>query len=167
MTKNNLMRQNWRIFPAIFAVVLVAVLTIGLTACQTAPPGTSGSLLSGSASSSLSSAAQSASEETPLYQKITAEEAKKIMDEQKDAIVLDVRTQEEFAEGHIANALLLPYDEIAAKAASLLPDKAKTILVYCRSGRRSAIAAEELAKLGYKDVRDFGGIIDWPYDVVK
>ncbi len=102
-----------------------------------------------------------------MYKKITAAEAKKIMDEQPGAIVLDVRTQEEFDTGHIANALLLPYDEIDAKAENLLSDKTRTILVYCRSGRRSAIAAGALAKLGYQDVRDFGGINSWPYDVVK
>ena len=76
-------------------------------------------------------------------------------------VLLDVRTQEEFAQGHIAGALLLHYDEIDKKAPELLPDKAKPIIVYCRSGRRSAIALKSLQKLEYQDVKDFGGISRW------
>lgn len=98
---------------------------------------------------------------------ITAEEAKAIMDSQEDYILLDVREQKEYEAGHIEGAVLIPYGSIGELAENALPDRDRTILVYCRSGRRSAIAAEELAKLGYTDVRDFGGIIDWPYDVVK
>ena len=74
---------------------------------------------------------------------------------------------EEFAEGHIEDAILIPEYEIADRAEAELPDKDALILVYCRSGRRSKIAAEELVKLGYTDVREFGGIIDWPYETVK
>ncbi len=99
--------------------------------------------------------------------KITADEAKSLMDGDGDAVILDVRTQEEFDEGHIEGALLLPDTEVADKAQDVLPDKDATILVYCRSGRRSALAADELVQLGYTDVRDFGGIIDWPYETVK
>ena len=76
-------------------------------------------------------------------------------------VLLDVRTPEEFAEGHIGGSVLLPYDQVEQKAASLLPDKDKPIIVYCRSGRRSAIAAVTLRGLGYKDVKDFGGISRW------
>lgn len=99
--------------------------------------------------------------------KITAEEAKHLMDGGEDVVILDVRTQEEFDEGHIEGALLLPDTEVAKKAQDVLPDKDAMILVYCRSGRRSALAADELVKMGYTDVRDFGGIIDWPYETVK
>ncbi len=70
-------------------------------------------------------------------------------------------------EGHIPGAILIPYTEIENKAIELIPDKDKLILVYCRSGRRSKIAAESLAKLGYTNVKEFGGIIDWPYEVEK
>lgn len=98
---------------------------------------------------------------------ITAEEAKSIMDSREDYILLDVREQEEYDEGHIAGAILIPYGSIGELAENVLPDREQTILVYCRSGRRSAIAAEELVRLGYTDVRDFGGIIDWPYEVEK
>ena len=98
------------------------------------------------------------------YQQITAQEAKTIMDTEKDYIIIDARTEEEFAAGHIANAILLPEYEIAARAEAELPDKEALILVYCRSGRRSKIASEELVKLGYTNVKEFGGIIDWPYE---
>lgn len=98
---------------------------------------------------------------------ITAEEAKEIMDSAEDYVLLDVREQDEFAEGHIEGAILIPYGSIDTRAESELPDKEQTILVYCRSGRRSAIAAEALVSLGYTDVRDFGGILDWPYETVK
>ena len=102
-----------------------------------------------------------------MHEMITAEDAKKIMDTEKDFVILDVREQEEFAEGHIKGAILLPYTEIESKAEAVLPDKDKLILVYCRSGRRSKIAAESLVSLGYTNVKEFGGIIDWPYEVVK
>ncbi|MBS5433381.1 MAG: rhodanese-like domain-containing protein [Firmicutes bacterium] len=99
------------------------------------------------------------------YMSITAEEAKERMDEEADYIILDVRTEEEYAAGHIPGAVLLPDYEVSKKAESLLPDKAQLILVYCRSGRRSKLAAETLAALGYTNVKEFGGIIDWPYEV--
>ena len=101
------------------------------------------------------------------YEQITAEQAKTIMDTEKDYVIIDARTEEEFAEGHIENAILIPEYEIANRAEKELPDKEQLILVYCRSGRRSKIASEELVKLGYTNVKEFGGIIDWPYDIVK
>lgn len=106
-------------------------------------------------------------EEKEMYEQITQEEAKSIMDSTEDVIILDVREQNEYDEGHIANAILLPYTEIEDKAEEVLPDKEALILVYCRSGRRSKIAAESLAKLGYTNVKEFGGIIDWKYGTVK
>lgn len=101
------------------------------------------------------------------YEQITAEQAKTIMDTEKDYVIIDARTDEEFAEGHIKNAILIPEYEIANRAEKELPDKEQLILVYCRSGRRSKIASEELVKLGYSNVKEFGGIIDWPYETVK
>ena len=101
------------------------------------------------------------------YEQITAEEAKTIMDTEQDYIIIDARTEEEFVEGHIENAILIPEYEIAERAEAELPDKDALILVYCRSGRRSKIASEELVNLGYTNVKEFGGIIDWPYEVVK
>ena len=102
-----------------------------------------------------------------MYEQITAEDAKKIMDSGEEHIILDTREQDEFDEGHIPGAILIPYTEIENKAEEMLPDKDKLILVYCRSGRRSKIAAESLSKLGYTNVKEFGGIIDWTYEIEK
>lgn len=105
--------------------------------------------------------------ETLTYEQISAEEAKAIMDTEKEYIIIDARTGSEFAEGHIEGAILIPEYEIAERAEKELPNKDALILVYCRSGRRSKIASEELVKLGYTNVKEFGGIIDWPYEIVK
>ena len=99
-----------------------------------------------------------------VYVNITAEEAKQIMDSQEGYIILDVRTQEEYDQGHIPGAILLSNTEIQAKAEEVLTDKDQLILVYCRSGRRSKLAAEALVELGYTNIKEFGGIIDWPYE---
>ena len=100
------------------------------------------------------------------YEQITPEQAKSIMDTESDYIIIDARTDEEFAEGHIKGAILIPEYEIADRAEKELKDKDALILVYCRSGRRSKIASEELVRLGYTNVKEFGGIIDWPYETV-
>ena len=101
------------------------------------------------------------------YEQITPQQAKEIMDTEQDYIIIDARTQEEFAEGHIEDEILIPEYEIKDRAEKELPDKDALILVYCRSGRRSKIASEELVNLGYTNVKEFGGIIDWPYEIVK
>ena len=98
------------------------------------------------------------------YMNITAQEAKEIMDTQEGYVILDTRTQEEYDQGHIPGAVLLPYDEVLQKAETILTDKNQLILVYCRSGRRSKLAANDLVKLGYTNIKEFGGIIDWPYE---
>ena len=101
------------------------------------------------------------------YEQISGAEAKTLMDSESGYIIIDARTQEEYDEGHIHGAILIPEYEIADRAEKELPDKDQLILVYCRSGRRSKIAAEELVKLGYTTIREFGGIIDWEYEIVK
>ena len=101
------------------------------------------------------------------YEQITPAEAKAFMDSEDGYIILDVRTPEEYAERHIEGAILIPDYEIGEKAESILTDKEQLILVYCRSGRRSKIAAQELVKLGYTNVKEFGGILDWPYQITK
>ena len=103
--------------------------------------------------------------EKTMYEQITQDEAKKIMDSEEKHIILDTREQDEFDEGHIPGAILIPYTEIENKAEKMLPDKDALILVYCRSGRRSKIAAQSLAELGYTNVKEFGGIINWKYEV--
>ena len=105
--------------------------------------------------------------ETVMYQQITPQEAKKIMDSGEEYIILDAREQSEFDEGHIPEAILIPYTEIGKKTEQMIPDKNTQILVYCRSGRRSKLASESLSKLGYTNVKEFGGIIDWSYEIVK
>ena len=106
------------------------------------------------------------SQDSGTYRKITPEEAKALM-EQDEVTIVDVRTSEEFAQGYIEGALLLPDNEIVTKAEELLPHKDAVILLYCRSGRRSELAARALMELGYTQVLDFGGILDWPYETVK
>ena len=104
---------------------------------------------------------------TVSYDQISGAEAKALMDSESGYIILDAREQDEYDEGHIPGSILIPYGEIADRAEKELPDKDQLILVYCRSGRRSKIAAEELVKLGYTNVKEFGGIIDWKYEIVK
>ena len=101
------------------------------------------------------------------YYQIPQDEAKRIMDEESDYIIVDAREQSEYDEGHIKGAIVIPYTEIEQKAEELLPNKTQLILVYCRSGRRSKIAAQSLANMGYKNVKEFGGIIDWQYEIEK
>lgn len=96
------------------------------------------------------------------YQQITPQEAKERMETEHEIIILDVRTQEEYDSGHIKNAVCLPNEEIISEP-EILPDKDQQILVYCRSGNRSKQAAQKLADMGYTNVFEFGGILDWPY----
>ena len=107
---------------------------------------------------------QTESENAATYKIISAEEAKEMMT--AEHILLDVRTDEEFREGHISGAILIPDYEIAVRAESELPEKDAIVLVYCRSGRRSALAAQALADMDYSSIFDFGGIIDWPYEII-
>ena len=100
------------------------------------------------------------------YKKITSDEAKKMMETQK-VIVVDVRTLEEYTEGHIPNAISVPLETIENKAEAKLKNKDDLILVYCRSGRRSREAALKLIEKGYTNVIDFGGIQDWNAEIVK
>lgn len=99
------------------------------------------------------------------YQQITAEEAKKIIDERTDELILDVRSQEEYDEKHIVDAVLFPVDMISADTVEgVIPEKDTVVLVYCRSGNRSKTASAKLTELGYTQVYEFGGIKDWPYE---
>lgn len=110
---------------------------------------------------------KSQTEETNSYEQISSQQAKEIMDKETGYIIVDARTQEEFDEGHIEGAIMIPEYEISQKAEKELPHKDQLILVYCRSGRRSKIASQALVDLGYTNVKEFGGIIDWPYEIVK
>lgn len=101
------------------------------------------------------------------YTQISMEEAIAIMEENTDYILLDVRTPEEFAELHIPGAINVPNETIGTGEISQLPNKEQLILVYCRSGNRSKEASEKLANLGYSNIYEFGGIIDWPGETVS
>ena len=103
----------------------------------------------------------------PSYRQIGMDEAMAMMERESDYIILDVRTPGEFSEGHIPDALNLPNESIGVENIPMLPDKEQLIMVYCRSGNRSKQAAEKLVKLGYTNVVEFGGIIDWPGEVVS
>lgn len=100
------------------------------------------------------------------FKTITAEQAKKMMDGGNVTIV-DVRRQDEYDAGHIKDAVLVPNEQLSDIAESKLPDKNAVLLIYCRSGSRSRVASQKLVELGYLNVYNFGGIIDWPYDIVK
>ena len=113
---------------------------------------------------SILSCAQPA-QESVVYVKITAEEAREMI-ENENVVILDVRTQEEFNEGHIPNAILLPSFEVQASAQYVIPDKDQIIIVYCQRGRRSEESARVLIELGYTRVYDIGGIVDWDGEVV-
>lgn len=110
------------------------------------------------------SACGDGSGEKNSYEQITPQQAKEIMDTESGYVILDVRTHDEYMDGHIPGAVLIPDYDIVNRAEKEIPDKDQLILVYCRSGRRSKLAAEALAELGYTNVKEFGGIIDWPYE---
>lgn len=101
------------------------------------------------------------------YRQISMDEAVKMMKDEKNYIILDVRRPDEYAEGHIPGAINVPNEEIGTAELSELPDKSQLILVYCRSGRRSKEASEKLVKLGYTNVVEFGGINDWTGEIEK
>lgn len=101
-----------------------------------------------------------------VYQQVSPQEAITLMETQDNYLILDVRTPEEFDAGHIPNAVNLPNESILSAPTELLPDKDQLILVYCRSGSRSKQASAKLAHYGYTNIVEFGGIIQWPGDLV-
>lgn len=125
-------------------ILLVLALALGLSGCATADTPTG--------------------EDEPVVVNLTAEEGKVMMEEDQPIILVDVRTQEEYTEEHIPGAILVPVDELENLAPEMMPDKDATYIIYCRSGNRSATAAQILIDLGYKNIYDMGGIIDWPYE---
>lgn len=138
----------------LLAVIATGILAAGLSACG---------------QSKTDQDAKPAQEDTMKaeYKKITPEEAKERMDKDDKIVILDVRTEEEYKEGHVPGAIVIPNETISSEPLEELPDLDQEILVYCRSGSRSAQAAKKLMEAGYTQVYDFGGIIDWPYDTEK
>lgn len=153
---NAIKRGVWMARAGAFTMLLVAALA-GAVGCAGAPDG------QGPSEGQFADVRKDAG----AVRKISADEAHDLMVSGKVA-VLDVRTADEYAERHIVNARLLPLDAIDAKTAEeVAPDKDAPVLVYCRSGVRSAEAAQKLSDLGYAQVYDFGGILDWPYATVE
>lgn len=107
------------------------------------------------------------SETSGSYKTISSKEAQQMIEDNKDALILDVRTAAEYESGHIPNAVNLSNEDIQAGKVDSLKDKSQLIMVYCRSGNRSRQAAQKLAELGYTNVVDFGGIQSWQGDIVK
>lgn len=107
----------------------------------------------------------SGEQDQTAYQRISMEEAAELMESESDYMILDVRTQEEYDEGHIPGAVLVENESIGTEEIPELPDKNQKIFVYCRSGNRSRQAAEKLVKLGYTDIVEIGGIRDWKGEV--
>ena len=101
------------------------------------------------------------------YTQINMDAARTIFEVPGEYLILDVRRAEEFAEGHIPDAVNVANEDIVDKEIAELPDKKQTIYVYCRSGNRSKQAAEKLVKFGYENIIEFGGIIDWKGDIEK
>ena len=104
--------------------------------------------------------------QTNTYRQITMDEAVTMMAQETGYIILDVRRPDEFAAGHIPNAINVANETIGTAEIPELPDKDQLIMVYCRSGRRSKEASEKLVKLGYTNIVEFGGILDWKGEIV-
>ena len=104
--------------------------------------------------------------EANTYRQITMQEAVEMMEKEENYIILDVRTHEEFAAGHIPGAIVIPNETIGTEDIPQLSDKDQLIMVYCRSGNRSKQASDKLVKLGYTNIVEFGGIINWPGEIV-
>ena len=105
-------------------------------------------------------------QEANTYRRISMQEAVEMMYKEEGYIILDVRTEQEYAAGHIPGAIVIPNETIGAQEIPQLPDKDQLIMVYCRSGNRSKQASDKLVKLGYTNIVEFGGIIDWPGEIV-
>ena len=101
------------------------------------------------------------------YRQVSASEAAEMMRSEKNYVILDVRRADEYADGHIVGAINIPNESIGSAEIPELPDKQQLIFVYCRSGRRSKEASEKLVKLGYTNVVEFGGILDWNGETEK
>ncbi|NCC76508.1 MAG: rhodanese-like domain-containing protein [Clostridia bacterium] len=147
-------------------IVLILTLALGLLAGCDQAPATAAPTTTVPATVAAPSVSNEAAQAVTI-KKVTADEALAILKDQPQAVLLDVRTEAEFAEGHIEGAQQLAVEELLDRTEELPTDKSIPLVVYCRSGRRSALAAEQLAELGYTTIYDLGGITSWPYEVVK
>ena len=134
-------------------IFLSFAFSILLTAC--------GSIPSSVAEQPDSAVQQSTEFSDHTYRQITQDEAKELMQADNGSVIVDVRRQDEYDSGHIPRAILIPNESISTDRPEALPDLNQIILIYCRSGRRSKEAAQKLADMGYTNIYEFGGIIDW------
>lgn len=141
----------------LLAAVMLAAMP--MTACSDRSDASSAS------EKSVATEAETANPIAEGYRQISQEEAQKMMDTEKEYIILDVRTPDEYAEGHIPGAICISHDSIPTDDIPELPDKDQLIMVYCRSGRRSKLAAEQLVAQGYTNVVEFGGINTWSGEI--
>lgn len=146
--------------------VLAGILLLALAACSSTGPACKSCKNTESKTESMEHTEEPEAE-MAVYQIISPQDAKMLLDGGKNVILVDVRRTDEYEEKHIPSAIHIPNEEIGNTRPKELPDQKATILVYCRSGRRSKEAVEKLIQLGYTDVRDLGGIADWPYDTVS
>jgi phage shock protein E len=149
------------------AAILLALVLLFLAGCNTATatqvPSTNAVATKAASGKTIAAASI---KNAAAIQMISPSNAKLMLANNPKVLLIDVRTADEFAAGHIAGSKLLPYDEIIARTSELPKDPKTPIIVYCRSGRRSAIAAETLSGLGFTEIYDLGGIQDWPYETV-
>ena len=135
----------------------LSVLTLGICGCGSAQQ----------ADAPKSAAASDVKAQGTVFQRVSSDEAAKMMTAESGFLIVDVRTAGEFADGHIPNAINIPNESINTTPPKELPDKAQKIFVYCRSGARSQQAAQKLANMGYTNIVEMGGIKDWHGEVVK
>lgn len=175
-----MMMSTRRGMACLLTATLVAVGAIGMGGCAIPAPdggasdlpssetGTAGTpeVETGQASAGQDATAEPVADATATYTQIDQETAKEMMVRDDGHVIVDVRRQDEYEMGHIPGAILIPNESITDEHPAELPDTEQTILVYCRSGRRSKEAAQKLADMGYAHVYEFGGIIDWTGEVV-
>lgn len=159
------MKQSRLRKPLTLGAALLAMV-MSLTGCAKTGDTTVAATAAGTDGGALSASVTPTQTQTGGYRLMKPLEAKLMLDSETDITLVDVREPYEYATGHIPNAKLLPLGDIAALAATELPDRNAKIMVYCRSGSRSRSAARQLLSMGYTDVIDIGGILDWPYEVV-
>lgn len=144
--------------------ILFLLVILLLTGCQEAT-GDNAAVPGSDTTVTEDCAASTAAKKDAAYKQITMVEAVEMMASEDDYIIIDVRRPDEFADGHIPKAVNIPNESIGTDEIEALPDKDQLILVYCRSGNRSKQASEKLVKLGYTNVVEFGGIIDWKGEI--
>ncbi len=157
------MKRNIKNNAKKFLIIPAVLVTLSLAACGTNAENNENISTNNSAQNN----AQNSEENTATFKQISQEEAQEMMTKDDGHIVLDVRRKEEYVAGHIPNAVLLPNEEIEDEMPAQLPDKDQIILIYCRSGNRSKQAAQKLVDMGYTNIYEFGGIIEWTGPVDK